>query len=351
MSPGLIDKIEKVGLKGCGGAGFPVAIKWQAIKNALKKDPKTSYYLIINAAEGEPGVKKDGYILENKTETFLEGVKATVMALDPKRLAGIYCFINHEYYKDYSKKINNLLTEHRFLMLSIFWHWSIKPKTLGYLSGEETCILNIIEHNIIEPRLKPPLPVEQGLFGLPTLINNVETFYQIAQVNNGQFDFHRFYTIGGEVSRPGVYYLPAKWNVADILRLTGNWPNFKFFVQVGGDASGEVINSSQLDRPVTGSGSLTVYSWFDHDQKEMIGRWLKFFKEGSCGKCTPCREGTAQLYGLYEAGKSFSPEFWDILELLNHGSFCAYGKSVSLPLSSYYENIIKNKLVDDKGHY
>lgn len=346
MPQSLLEKIEKANLKGRGGAGFPVAIKWKAIINKLKKDPKSSYYLVINAAEGEPGVRKDAYILENELETFLRGVKDTVNFIGPKRLAGIYCFINHEYYQAYSKKINLLLKEHHFLMLSMFWHWSIKPKTLPYISGEETCILNIIQDNLIEPRLKPPIPVESGLFGEATLVSNVETLHQIALVNQGKFDQRRFYTLGGELARPGVYYLPEKWSIADVLHLTGNWPSFKFFVQVGGDAAGEILDPSKFKKMVGGSGSITVYSWFGHDSREMIGRWLKFFKDGSCGKCTPCREGTAQLLKLHEDKRDYSPEFWDILDLLNKGSFCAYGRSVSLPLSSYYENIIKNKLAD-----
>lgn len=346
MAESLISKIEKAKLRGRGGAGFPVYLKWQGIVKALKKDPKTSYYLIINAAEGEPGVKKDAFILKNETENFLLGVKVTVEALGTKRLAGIYCFINHTYYKSYAKKINSLLGESDFLLLSLFWHWSLKPKTLSYISGEETVILNIIESNLIEPRLKPPLPVDYGLFGKPTLISNVETFHQIALVSTSHFEAKRFYTINGEVQRPGVYYLPEKWSVADILRLTGNWPSCKFFVQVGGDASGEVLNPSQLNKPASGSASITIYPQFNNKTPDIIGRWLKFFMDNSCGKCTPCREGTVQLYKLYQQGKTYSPEFWDILELLNHGSFCAYGRSISLPLSSYYKNILKNKLAD-----
>lgn len=346
MALSLLNKIEQLNLKGRGGASFPVAIKWRAILSALQKNQRASYYIIINAAEGEPGVKKDAFILENEAEIFLDGVKATISALGAKRLAGIYCFINSEYYRLYSKKINKLLSEQRFLMLSIFWRWHLKPKVLGYISGEETCLLNNIESNLAEPRLKPPLPVEHGLFGQPTLVNNVETFHQLGQVNNGHFENKRFYTISGEIDRPGVYYLPESWSIEDVLRLTGNWPSFKFFVQVGGDASGEIMNPSQLDQTVSGSGSITVYSWFDHNPDEMIGRWLSFFKDNSCGKCTPCREGTAQLYKLYQSTKAYSPEFWDILELLNHGSFCAYGRSISLPLSSYYKNILKNKLAN-----
>lgn len=346
MNQSLLDKIEKASLKGRGGAAFPVAIKWRAIINRLKKNPKSKYYLVINAAEGEPGVRKDAYILENELETFLTGVKDTASFIGLKRLAGIYCFINQEYHQAYSKKINALLKDHRFLMISVFWRWSIKPKELSYISGEETCILNIIESGSVEPRLKPPLPVESGLFSEATLVNNVETFHQIALVSQGRFDNRRFYTINGEVPRPGVYYLPEKWSVADVLHLTGNWPSFKFFVQVGGDAAGEVLGPSKFKKTASGSASITVYSWFGHDSKEMIGRWLRFFKDGSCGKCTPCREGTAHLLKLYEENKAYSPEFWDILDLLNQGSFCAYGRSISLPLSSYYENIIKNKLAD-----
>lgn len=340
-SDNLIAKIIKADLRGSGGAGFPVSIKWQAVKNSIEKNKKASYYIIINAAEGEPGVKKDAYILEHHANLVLEGVKASATTLGLKQLAGIYCFINHEYYKLYAKKINKLLDDHQFLSLKVFWHWTLKPKVLSYLCGEETVLLNVIEGHRHEPRLKPPFPVSHGLFGLPTLINNVETFYSVALVANGTYDAKRFYTINGEVPRPGIYHLPNNWKIEDILRLTGNWPLYKFFVQVGGDVSGEVLNSTQLKRLVSGSGSITIYSWFDHNKEEMTYRWLKFFKDNSCGKCTPCREGTYRLLELFEAKKTYSPEFWDILELLKDGSFCAYGKSIPLPLSSYYKNILK----------
>lgn len=341
MSNDLMAKIIKADLRGRGGASFPVALKWQAIKDGLTKNPKTKYYLIINAGEGEPGVKKDVYILEHHASTVLEGVHATISVLGVKRLAGIYCYINPEYYKLYAKKIDKLLLTHKFLSLKIFWNWSLKPEILNYIGGEETTMLNIIEGHRHEPRLKPPLPVKCGLFGLPTLVNNVETFYNIALVNSGGYDSKRFYTISGSVARPGVYHLPDNWTIEDILRLTGNWPLYKFFVQIGGDLCGEFLNSKQLAKKVGGSGSITIYSWFNKD--DLVKKLVTYFKENSCGKCTPCREGTYRLLELVNDSKNYSPEFWDILDLLENASFCAYGRSLVLPLSSYYQNILKIK--------
>lgn len=343
MANSLIAKIKQADLRGRGGAGFPVASKWQAIKDNLDKNSKTKYYIVVNAGEGEPGVRKDAYILEHHAGTVLEGIHATMTALGPKRLAGIYFYIKPEYYKLYSKKIDKLLLTNKFLSLKIFWNWKIKPKSLSYISGEETTALNIIEGHRIEPRLKPPLPVERGLFGLPTLVNNIETFYNIALVESGGYDNKRFYTISGGVPRPGVYHFPSDWKIEDVLRLTGNWPSYKFFVQVGGDLCGEFLNSKQLQKPVSGSGSITVYSWFDNDLENILNKLLTFFKDNSCGKCTPCREGTYRLLELFKDKKSYSPEFWDILNLLEYASFCSYGKSLVLPLSSYYKNILKIK--------
>ncbi len=341
MSDSLTAKITKADLRGRGGAGFPVFSKWQAIKDNLVKNPKDKYYLIINAGEGEPGVKKDAYILEHYAAVLLEGVHATINELNPKKLAGIYCYIKPEYYKLYAKKIDKLLLTHKFLSLKIFWNWAVKPEFLSYIGGEETTMLNIIEGCRHEPRLKPPLPVSSGLFGMPTLINNVETFYDIALVSTGGYDSKRFYTISGGTARPGVYHLPSAWSVEDVLRLTGNWPLYKFFVQVGGDLCGEFLNSKQLQKKANGSASITIYSWFDKDN--IIKKLITYFKENSCGKCTPCREGTYRLLELFEAGKNYSPEFWDILDLLENASFCAYGRSLVLPLSSYYKNILNIK--------
>jgi len=341
MVSDVITKIKKADLRGRGGAGFPVALKWQAVKDSLTKNNKAKYYIVINAAEGEPGVKKDAYILEHHATTMLKGIHVCMLALGQKRLAGIYCYINPEYYKLYSKKIDKLLLTHEFLALKIFWNWSLKPKILSYVGGEETTILNIIEHKRHEPRLKPPLPASQGLFNQPTLINNVETFYDVALVAMGSYEAKRFYTVSGGAIRPGVYHLPSNWPIEDVLRLTGNWPSYKFFVQIGGDLCGEILNSTQLNRTVSGSGSITVYSWFDNKSEDIINKLLTFFKDNSCGKCTPCREGTYRLLELSKVNKTYSPEFWDILDLLKNASFCAYGRSLVLPLSSYYENILK----------
>ncbi len=342
MKTDLIVKIKQAKLVGRGGASFPVATKWQAVKEALDKKKYQSFYLIINAAEGEPGVAKDRYILETQPQLFLEGVMAGVNFFGLKKTAKIYCFINKKFSRTVIKKINNLLHTPAFNALKNIWAWEIKSEILSYLSGEETTILNIIEERRVEPRLKPPMPVFAGLFQQPTLVNNVETFYNIALVTKGKFENKRFYTINGKLSRPGVYHLPANWKIEDILKLTGNWPSYKFFVQIGGDICGEFLNSRQLNQLVSGSGSITVYPWF-HKQEEVVGDLLKFFKENSCGKCTPCREGTYRLLELSQNKKLYSPEFWDILDLLKEASFCAYGKSIFLPLSSYYQNILKSK--------
>ena len=337
----LLVKIIEADLRGRGGAGFPVALKWQAIKDSLVKNPKAKYYIVVNAAEGEPGVRKDAYILEHHADRLLEGVYETVKQLNPKRLAGIYCYINHDYYKLYSRKINKLLSTSKFLSLKVFWNWKSKPQILSYVGGEETTALNIIEGRRHEPRLKPPLPISHGLFGLPTLVNNVETFYDVSLVSSGGYESKRFYTISGGTPRPGVYHLPSDWSVEDVLRLTGNWPSYKFFVQIGGDLCGEFLNSKQLQKKVSGSGSITIYSWFDKDL--LVKKLITYFKENSCGKCTPCREGTHRLLELNNALKNYSPEFWDILDLLENASFCAYGRSLVLPLSSYYQNILNIK--------
>lgn len=342
MKADLITKIKQAKLVGRGGASFSVAIKWQAVKEALDKKRYQSFYLVINAAEGEPGVKKDRYILESQPQLFLEGVLATVNFFSLKKTAKIYCFIGKDFARPVIKKINNLLSTPTFNSLKNIWVWEIKPKTLSYISGEETTILNIIEDSRVEPRLKPPMPVFAGLFQEPTLVNNVETFYNIALVSKGKFENKRFYTINGKLARPGVYHLPANWKIEDVLKLTGNWPPYKFFVQVGGDVCGEFLNSRQLGQLVSGSGSITVYPWFTK-KEEIIGGLLKFFKENSCGKCAPCREGTYRLLELAQHKKLYSPEFWDIVNLLKEASFCAYGKSIFLPLASYYQNILQSK--------
>ena len=326
---GILSKIKKADLIGRGGACFSVAKKWEAVKNAISEKK----YVICNASEGEPGVAKDEYILKHYMERVIDGIKITVnfLSADGKTVKS-YLFINYAYYKKFNKKLNILLKNSD---IEIF----IKPINSGYVGGEETAVLNAIECKRIEPRLKPPFPTSNGLWGCPTLINNVETFYNVSLVDNNEYKNFRFYTINGDCLYNGVYQLPANFTIQKILTKTNNLPDFPFFVQVGGNAAGEALNSNQLKKTVWGGGSITVFSLAKRKAQKFLENLLEFFVNESCGQCAPCREGIFRLKEVFLAEKIDWALFNSLLNNLSDTSFCALGSSVSAPIRSFIKNV------------
>jgi NADH:ubiquinone oxidoreductase subunit F (NADH-binding) len=336
----IINKVKKANLVGRGGGCFPTAVKWEMVKEAAG-DKK---YVICNASEGEPGVKKDGYILENFGEKVIDGMKIAIDFLatnnikDKKSKCHVigYIYINHKYYKKFGEKLNKIITGLKNYEIELF----VKPAGSGYIGGEETSILNALEGKRIEPRLRPPFPTTSGLWNCPTLVNNVETFYDVSLVADGKYKENRFYTISGDCLNSDVYKLPDNWTIEKILKETNNYPKFDFFVQVGGDASGEVLNSNQLNKLAGGAGSITIYDAKKYKPEEMLKKWTGFFMNESCGQCAPCREGA---YRLNEIINSDNLD-WDLIEeLLNNleeASFCGLGSVVPTPIRSYRRNVL-----------
>jgi NADH:ubiquinone oxidoreductase subunit F (NADH-binding) len=348
----IITKIAASGLVGRGGASYPTARKWAAVQSALKN--KKQGYIIVNAAEGEPGVKKDGYILKHHAVELVDGIYLADRFLGSKKIKKVYLFLNHKYYQEYGPGLKKVLAVKKYQTLKEKIEFFIKPEKLTYISGEETALLNLIEGKKVEPRLKPPYPTEHGLFGRPTLINNPETFYDVSLVAAGRYEGERFYTFSGALKRRGVYALPANLSIEEVLRRTGNYPDQPFFVSVGGEASGEVFASDQLMGPVEGAGLIMVYDLEKTDEQKLLRYWLNFYKEQSCGHCTICREGTYRLlemlnkrdnfHGAGKSRKEFDWDlFWEIVAGLEESSFCALGASLPIPLRSYWKNIVKQK--------
>ncbi len=335
----ILTKIENAGLVGRGGASFPVAKKWRAVKEALRT--QKIGYIIVNGAEGEPGVKKDGYLIEHHGAEVLNGVYLADQFLGSEKIKHIYFFLNSEYYKKFAPSLKNLLDTKKYRSLEKKIKFIVKPEVLTYISGEESALLNLIEGKKVEPRLRPPFPTSQGLFKAPTLINNTETFYNINLVSQNKFNNERFYTISGAVRHRGVYSLSAELTIEEVLKKTNNFPTVKFFVQVGGEAAGEVFNSTQLNRPVEGAGSIMVYDLKKTDKQKLLKYWLNFYHEQSCGNCTICREGTYRLWELINQKQHDKKLFWELVTALEESSFCALGRSLPYPIKSYFLNILE----------
>lgn len=358
MDKDIIHKIKSAGLIGRGGAGFPVYLKWLAVYRAMvsrehvhcqvrgadeiychfnpDQSPRRKLaYVVVNGTEGEPGVAKDGYILEHHAAELLDGIKIALNFLQADR---VYFVLHHDYFNKFSPLLLKLAAERGMAKkLQLI----AKPLGAGYIAGEESALLNLIEGKTIEPRLRPPYPTAHGLFNQPTLVNNVETFYDVALVSLGKYLGERFYTISGEVKRPGVYRYPANWPIERVLKESGNYPIWPFFIQVGGDLSGQVLNMEQLNQPATGAASLKIYNLYKHNPHQLLLFWIQTFKKESCGQCAPCREGTYRLLEAIKAPAMNWTLWKDILDNLALSSFCALGSSVPVPLRSYWENIVK----------
>jgi len=331
----ILDKIKEANLVGRGGASFPTAVKWEAVKNA----PGDKKFVICNFSEGEPGVKKDHYILEHYPEKVIDGIKLAMEFLNADKG---YVYINPEYHKEFFEKLSELTKETK---IEIFK----KPHEAGYVGGEESTALNVIEGTRAEPRLRPPFPVTKGLWGCPTLINNVETFFNVSLVNSGDYKKMRFYTISGEAQKKGVYEFPEDYAIERVLKETGNFPDFSFFVQVGGDGSGEVLSDQQLAKLAGGAGSITIHKPGKKKPKELMEDWINFFYSESCGQCTTCREGTYRLKEILASNKPNWTMFLDLLKNLKETAFCGLGSVVPVPIFSYIENVlIINEQTDEE---
>jgi len=320
----IISKLKEQNLLGRGGAGFPTWQKWEMVKkaNASKK------YIICNGSEGEPGVFKDGFILGNYLKDVVEGVKIALKIID-NSLA--YFYLREDYYQKFKAKLEKLI---KGFPIAIF------QETGGYLAGEETTLINAIEgKKRLEPRIKPPFPPQSGLFGCPTLINNVETFYYVSKIAKKEYKKTRFYSISGEVKNKGVYEMPENYPISEVLKKTSNYPGFDFFVQVGGGASGEILLKKELSRSACGAGAIIIFDKKKTNPVSLMKKWADFFAKENCDKCVPCREGIFRISDMLKRGKIDKAQIEDIFFVLKETSFCALGKSAAIPFESLLSKV------------
>jgi NADH:ubiquinone oxidoreductase subunit F (NADH-binding) len=315
----IIEKLKEADLRGRGGAGFPVYLKWESVLNA-EGDKK---YVICNGAEGELDVNKDKFILENYLNEVIDGIN---IALSFFNNSSAYIYLKDEYYDLLKDKFDENIIP-------------FKEKG-GYISGEETVLCNVIEGGVLRARKKPPFVSEKGLFNCPTLINNVETFYYVSKINKGEYNHERFYTVIGDIENPGVYELKDDDTIISILEKTNNIPNEDYYVQMGGGAIGEILLKEELDIPVKGMGFIRVIS-ARTDPYSLMEKWSEFLMNGNCDRCTPCREG---MYRIWEMSKKKELDFEKldkIFEVLEKTSFCALGKGSPLAFRGLINKVIK----------
>jgi len=324
----IINKIKDADLLGKGGAGFPVGLKWEMVAKA-KADKK---YIICNLSEGEPEVYKDGFILKNYPEEIINGIKIALKTIGKTtKQIQAYIYINPQYYQKYKNKLEKIITNLPIILFK-------KPK--NYLAGEETTILNVIEGKRAEPRIRPPFPTEVGLFGYPTLINNAESFFWVSKIAQDKYRGNRFYSISQEGNPRGVYELPENWSIERILKKTGNFPDFDFFVQAGGGASGEILLPKELNQPLKGLGAMVIYNRKKTNPFSLMEKWADFFLKANCDKCVPCREGVFRLAKIIKSKELDRSLLEDIFFVMEKTSFCPLGRTIPVPFKTLIDKLI-----------
>ncbi len=352
MSPDeIINEILDSGLKGRGGAGFPTGLKWKYTKNQ-DADEK---FVICNADEGEPGTFKDREILDKVPRKVFSGMAICGKAIGAKKgylyLRGEYTFLLPSLYKEldiyheYAEKLG-----HNFQI-------EIRKGSGAYICGEESALFESIEGKRGEPRNKPPYPTVAGLFGKPTVINNVETFVSTVMIMKhgaeyykklGTFDSRgsKLFSVSGDTPIPGIYELELGMLLSDFVNEFGDGDTKA--VQVGG-ASGFCVPRKKFNDTIIGfegiptGGSMMLFN-SSRSMYNVLHDYLEFFTEESCGQCTPCRVGCQQLLKGIETVKHGEKEakYLDDLKKLTStmkiASKCGLGQSLANPFNSIVDN-------------
>lgn len=312
----VIDEVKNSGLRGRGGAGFPTGMKWSFIDKNI-----WPHYVVANADESEPGTFKDRELMEMNPFQFLEGLAIASYAVGANVA---YVYLRGEFW-DIAEAMDKQISEMEeagFLGDKLFGtDYSLRIYThLGagaYICGEETALLESLEGKRGQPRNRPPFPAVAGLFGKPTVINNVETFANVPMILANGADWYKsigtadaagvkIYSLSGRVRKPGNYELPFGSTFRQLIYEHGGGVQdsrpVKAIMPAGASSSLIVANDKVLDTPIDYAavrsmgadlGSASVIVLDDTvDLKWVISKTLKFFKHESCGKCTPCREGT-----------------------------------------------------------
>jgi NADH:ubiquinone oxidoreductase subunit F (NADH-binding) len=345
------DRLEAAGLRGMGGAGFPTGRKW-----ALVRDQRPGPRVVVcNADESEPGTFKDRALLEWAPHLVIEGL--VIAALCTGAEEG-WIYLRHEYEPE-REKLDEALSHARAegvlgpdaagsgraFDLRVF----VSPG--GYILGEETALLEALEGRRGEPRHKPPYPVEKGLFGRPTLVNNVETLALVPHVlRTGRAD-RKLFSVSGDVARPGVHEVPVGTTLAQLVERCGGMRDGRALAAfLPGGASTGFLGSEHADVPLTfddlraagsalGSGAVVVVSE-GRDLLALAASLLAFFRNESCGKCVPCRVGTEKAVAVVRGaeGRALTADerglLSDLESTLRDTSICGLGQVALTPVMS-----------------
>jgi len=304
MSPEeVIDELKSSGLRGRGGAGFPTGLKL----DLTRRSPAEKKFIICNADEGEVGTFKDRYILEHDPFSLIEGIAIAGYAMGATKG---YVYLRQEYSWLLLDSLQNAIDQAKGLVnIEI----EIQVGAGAYVCGEETALIESIEGKRGDVRYRPPFPPSEGLWKRPSAVHNVETLVNLPRIILRGADWFsamgterskgtKVFSVCGDVTRPGVYELEMGSSLRELVEELAQAQEIKM-IQVGG-ASGRVVPYEMIDTPlsfetVLGAGGVLVLNR-SRDVVELARRTMQFFDEESCGKCTPCREGTKRMVEILE---------------------------------------------------
>ncbi|MBC7092586.1 NADH-quinone oxidoreductase subunit NuoF [Candidatus Bipolaricaulota bacterium] len=380
MTPeAVIDEVKRSGLRGRGGAGFPTGVKWSAVR--LASGPEK--YVICNADEGEPGTFKDRLILEGDPHKLIEAMAIAAYAVGAR--TGIV-YVRGEY-KLSIARISRAIAQAReygllgprILDTAFSFDIEVRPGAGAYVCGEETALIESLEGKRGWPRIRPPYPVTHGLWGKPTVVNNVETLANVPEILRRGAAWYRtlgtptcpgtkVYTILGHVRFPGLVEVPMGTPLRTLVyELGGGLPEGRALkgLLIGG-AAGAFLPPAALDvrmdfdslaerAAVLGSGAILVM-----DETtcivDMLGSVLRFFRHESCGQCVPCRAGTDALVRLMaalqagEGGERILSQMVEIVDAMRLASLCPLGQSVALPVCTAVDGFRDEFLAHARGN-
>ena len=357
----LIKIVSDAGLRGLGGAGFPTGRKWTFVR--AEKGPRM---MAVNADEGEPGTFKDRYYLEKDPHRFIEGMLIAAFVVEA---AETYIYIRDEY-PELRLMLAEELAKVEDAGLAKHTRLHLRRGAGAYICGEESAMIELIEGKRGLPRHRPPYVAQVGLFGRPTLEQNVETLYWIRDIVEKGAEWvtaqgrrerkgFRSFSVSGRVKRPGVVLAPAGVTARELVEeYCGGMADGEVFKgYLPGGASGGILPASMADLPLdfgtlekygcfVGSHAVVILSERD-DMKAVALNLLKFFEDESCGQCTPCRVGTEKAVALMERGPWDAALLTELSDLMRDASICGLGQAAPNPLLcvlKYFPDELKKPL-------
>ncbi len=343
----VISQLEDSALKGLGGAGFVCGTKWKLVRR--NPGPRL---MTVNADEGEPGTFKDRYHMERTPHAFLEGMLIGAHVVEAER---VYIYLRAEY-PAATEIVRREIAALEAAGIAAPGFIELRRGAGAYICGEESAMVELIEGKRGLPRLRPPVIGQIGVFGKPTLNNNVETLHWVPKILENGIEWfeglgkpghpgQRSWSVSGRVKRPGIVEAPAGSTVTELIDACGGMQeghDFKAFLP--GGASGGILPASEGDTPLdfggrlaelggfVGSHAVVVFSQADN-MKDVCLNLIDFFAHESCGKCTPCRGGTEKMAQLLRRGRIDEAAIRDLEQVMRDSSICGLGQAAPNPVN------------------